>query len=279
MGDQSRGQPLRFRGSSARPARERVMNNHLAANPARQLIGGVPFVCLSPISAALHIIALATSRSSAHVHLANAYSVALADQREEYFHTLQLPAINFPDGKPLSWVSRLRGDKPALQQVRGPQFFLDVFDHGRKSGVKHFLLGSTPEVLERLVDELLRRFPGAQIVGVESPPFRLLSTEELQLQDARISQSNAHIVWVGLGTPKQDFEVRRIASTLPVTAVAIGAAFDFTAGTLKEAPSWMSHAGLEWAYRFASEPRRLWRRYVFGNARFLKAAVFPRARG
>ena len=156
--------------------------------------------------------------------------------------------------------------------MRGPQLFLDVFDRGRAQGVKHFLLGSTPEVLDALERSLTTKFPGIYIVGVESPPFRELSSSEAHAQDARIAATGAHVVWVGLGTPKQDFEAKRIAGALPVVAVAIGAAFDFAAGTLRPAPTWMTNVGLEWTYRLIREPRRLWKRYVFGNARFLLAA-------
>ena len=112
-----------------------------------------------------------------------------------------------------------------------------------------------------------------RIVGVESPPFRVLSADELAQQDDRVLSSGADIVWVGLGTPKQDIESERLAAALPIVAVAVGAAFDFTAGTLQEAPAWMKSVGLEWFYRLIKEPRRLWKRYVFGNLRFLKAAL------
>jgi N-acetylglucosaminyldiphosphoundecaprenol N-acetyl-beta-D-mannosaminyltransferase len=139
--------------------------------------------------------------------------------------------------------------------------------------VKHFLLGSTNEVLQALETNLTTRFPGIQIVGVESPPFRKLTAKELSTQDNLVSASGAQIVWVGLGTPKQDVEAHRIAGELPVLAIAVGAAFDFAAGTLRPAPQWMTRSGLEWVYRFTREPRRLWKRYVFGNMRFLKAAV------
>jgi N-acetylglucosaminyldiphosphoundecaprenol N-acetyl-beta-D-mannosaminyltransferase len=110
------------------------------------------------------------------------------------------------------------------------------------------------------------------LAGAESPPFRDLTDDEKREQDERIRASGADIVWVGLGTPKQDFEVERLVETMPVLAAAVGAAFDFTAGTVKPAPEWMQRNGLEWAHRFASEPRRLWRRYLIGNVEFVRAA-------
>ena len=241
---------------------------------SRQWVGSVEFVSSGPESAAEHVITMAAQGCGRHVHLANAYTVALADKSSAYREILASPAVNFADGKPIGWVSALRGQSPRLEQIRGPQLFLDVFDRGRAQNVRHYLLGSTPEVLALLELNLTARFPGVDIVGIESPPFRTLSPEELDQQDTRISASGAQIVWVGLGTPKQDIEARRLADSLPVVAVAIGAAFDFTAGTLSQAPLWMTSCGVEWVHRLASEPRRLWRRYVFGNARFIKAAVF-----
>jgi len=238
-----------------------------------QWVGPVEFVSSDPARAVRQIVDLVHDGRGAHVHLANAYTVSLADSSPEYRSTLAAPAINFPDGKPIGWASTLRGQSPALRQVRGPQLFLDVFDAGRAHGVKHFLLGSTPEVLASLELVLADRFPGVLIVGVESPPFRKLSVEELAEQDDRIRGTHADIVWVGLGTPKQDVEAQRLAGSLPVVAIAIGAAFDFAAGSIPPAPAWMTAVGIEWVYRFAREPRRLWKRYVFGNARFLKAAL------
>lgn len=219
---------------------------------------------------------MARKADGRHVHLANAYTIALADKSAEYRRVLNSPAVNFPDGKPIGWVSELLGHSPSLEHIRGPQLFLDVFEQGSMQGsIKHYLLGSTPEVLAALVANLETKFPNVSIVGAESPPFRALSDAELEAQDARIMESAADIVWVGLGTPKQDFEVERLARNLPVLAIAVGAAFDFAAGTLKEAPPWMTNSGLEWLFRLISEPRRLWRRYVFGNARFVKAALLP----
>jgi N-acetylglucosaminyldiphosphoundecaprenol N-acetyl-beta-D-mannosaminyltransferase len=239
-----------------------------------QWVGPVEFVSTDPTNAVRQIVRLAQEREGVHVHLANAYTVSLADSSPEYRRVLEAPAINLPDGKPIGWSSSLRGHTPALQQVRGPQLFLDVFGAGRAHGVKHFLLGSTPEVLASLELVLAERFPGVLIVGVESPPFRTLTVDELARQDERIRNTGADIVWVGLGTPKQDFEALRLAGSLPVVAIAIGAAFDFAAGTIRPSPAWMTAVGLEWVYRFAREPRRLWKRYVFGNFRFLKAAFF-----
>lgn len=241
----------------------------------RQWIGPVQAVASTPADAARSVCLLAGSvrPQGSHIHLINAYTVALADRDPSYAKVLSNDSINFPDGKPLSWVSRIRRDKHPLSQVRGHQLFQDVFDTGREHGIKHYLLGSTDDVLAKMTAKLTSQFPGAEIVGSFSPPYRDLSAEEVVAQDRDIKEAGAHVVWVGLGTPKQDHEAHRLAHSLPIVAVAVGAAFDFTAGTVKEAPHVVQRFGMEWAYRLAKEPRRLWRRYVFGNVRFLRAAL------
>jgi N-acetylglucosaminyldiphosphoundecaprenol N-acetyl-beta-D-mannosaminyltransferase len=224
-----------------------------------------------PRVAAQWVSDTATSGLSAgiDVHLLNAYSLALSSEDRAFQSVLANSKVNFPDGKPLALVTRF--SKARLHQVRGPQLFNDVMRLGRSSRLKHFLLGSTEDTLRLLEAELVRRYPGVTIVGSFSPPFREMTNQELTDQDQVIRASGAHIVWVGLGTPKQDFEAHRIASEMPVIAIAVGAAFDFVAGTKPEAPAWMTKMGLEWVFRFATEPRRLWRRYLVGNVLFLRA--------
>lgn len=243
--------------------------------PDKQQIAFLPVVAADPQTAAESLAALVPRPGGAgrHVHFVNAYTIALASADPALREVLCDEALNFPDGRPLQWVSSLAGHAPRIQQVRGPRFFEDSIAHGRIAGLKHYLLGSTPEVLEKLTSRLETKFPGVQIVGVESPPFRALTEQEYAEQDTRILRSDAEVVWVGLGTPKQDFEARRLAQALPVVALAVGAAFDFSAGTLKEAPTWMRGVGLEWLYRLVREPRRLWRRYLFGNVRFVRVGV------
>lgn len=239
-----------------------------------QAIGGLEFQPNDPHAAAEYVLGLARTRSRVPIHLANAYTIALADRNETYRQLINQGVV-FADGKPITWFSRLARQKPRIQQVRGPQLFLDVLDLGRQFGVRHFFLGSTDEVLERMRVQLTQRLAGVQIAGSFSPPFRPLTADEVADQDARIRQSDADIVWVGLGTPKQDIEATRLTLSTGRPAVAVGAAFDFTAGALRVAPNWMQRAGLEWLFRLASEPRRLWRRYLFGNVRFVWA-IFKR---
>ena len=209
------------------------------------------------------------------MHLCNAYTLALADKDPGFKALLRQASINFPDGKSVVWANKLlhRGQQIPNDRVYGPDLFLDVFELGEAVGLRHYVLGSTPDVLAKTCTELRRRFPEADIVGEESPPFRDLTDAETREQRLRIVHSRAQIVWVGLGTPKQDWESAHMADHIPVVFAAVGAAFDFVAGNVRQAPLWMQRRGFEWLYRFAIEPRRLWRRYLFGNARFIRAAM------
>lgn len=232
---------------------------------------GIPFCALEADAATDFVVDLAKKdNGGASIHFLNAYSVALAETDPNFRDCVSSADYNFPDGKPISILSRL--SKPKLYQVRGPGLFEDVMDRGRQVGLKHYLLGSTPETLRKLQDSLETRFPGVEIAGVYSPPFRPMSAAEVEDQDDVIRASGADIVWVGLGTPKQDYETARLAS-LGITAAAVGAAFDFSAGTKALSPVWMSAIGLEWLHRLMSEPRRLWKRYLWGNSVFLMSAL------
>jgi N-acetylglucosaminyldiphosphoundecaprenol N-acetyl-beta-D-mannosaminyltransferase len=249
--------------------------------PAIRACAGVPITACLPSEAAVEIIRLATSGSNmgTDVHLCNAYTLALADKYPAFKRLLANSTHNFPDGKSVVWANRLLHRDGLIPNVRvyGPDLFLDVIAQGRSAALRHFLLGSTPKVLVQLETELRRRFPGADIVGSASPPFRDLTEQESQNQIDRVRSSGAQVVWIGLGTPKQDWEAARLATAVPAVFCAVGAAFDFVAGNKRQAPHWMQYRGLEWVYRMATEPGRLWKRYLFGNLRFLLAVArcFP----
>lgn len=209
------------------------------------------------------------------VHFANAYNVALARGARDYAELLNAADYVFSDGVPITWIGKraYRSDATVWDRVYGPDVMTAVFQASGSDTPRHYLLGSTPEVIDALARTLAARFPQATIVGAESPPFTSPTVAELAARDARIRESGATMVWVGLGTPKQDHEVNRLAASLPVMALAVGAAFDFLAGTKPQAPLWVQRNGLEWAYRFAKEPARLGKRYLWGNSVFLLEAA------
>lgn len=237
-------------------------------------IGAVPFAALPFDEAVDEIVRRAKAGEPTAVHFANAYTIALADADPAYAVLFaESNALNLTDGVPVAWVGRRAYGCSSDQwpRVYGPDVMEAVL--ARDTDLLHYLLGGDEQTLTALQAAIARRFPRAQIAGAESPPFRELSAEERHEQDRRIRDSGAQVVWVGLGTPKQDWEVARLADELPVVAMAVGAAFDFLAGTKSQAPVWMRRTGTEWFYRMASEPRRLAKRYLWGNPRFLLAAA------
>lgn len=218
---------------------------------------------------ALHSKAQESLSEGIAVHFLNAFSLACASRDETLRQALTSNrAINLPDGKPLSWIGV--GASSKLTQVRGPKFFESSLVSSKSSATRHFFLGSTEETLARIQAKCKAQTNGKiRVVGAYSPQFGEFSETEREKIDSLILNSNANVVWVGLGTPKQDFEVEYLASKFPVIAIAVGAAFDFYAEVKKESPDWMRTLYLEWLFRLLSEPRRLWRRYFWGNTVFL----------
>jgi N-acetylglucosaminyldiphosphoundecaprenol N-acetyl-beta-D-mannosaminyltransferase len=167
-----------------------------------------------------------------------------------------------PDGMPLVWVSKWRSDFK-IDRVCGSDLLDALSDAGRSVGLSHYFYGGKPGVAENMIRNLKSKYPGISIAGYTSPPFsRLTEAEDADMVRA-INASGAQIVWVGLSTPKQELWMRAHVGRIEgATLIGVGAAFDFHSGAIKRAPKWMQSCGLEWLHRFASEPVRLWRRYL-----------------
>ena len=174
-----------------------------------------------------------------------------------------------PDGMPLVWISRWRGHR-TVSRVCGADLVSALCERSVQTGARHYFYGGKPGVAERMAAALTKRFPGLQVAGMGTPPFRALSSAEDEAAVAEISKTNPDIVWVGLSTPKQEYWMRDHVGRIPgATLIGVGAAFDFYAGDVKRAPRWMHLLGLEWLHRLLSEPRRLWRRYLLLAPRFV----------
>jgi N-acetylglucosaminyldiphosphoundecaprenol N-acetyl-beta-D-mannosaminyltransferase len=172
------------------------------------------------------------------------------------------------DGRPLVWASRLQGVKDA-QQARGLDVMLKLSSLAARRGLRVGLYGGRPEVLDEVRRRLVRRDPGLDIVYAWSPPFRELADEEDVAAMAAISAAKVQLLFVSLGCPRQEQWMFAHRDRVDCVMVGVGAAFDMIAGTVGTAPRWMQRIGLEWVYRLASEPRRLWRRYTRHNGRFV----------
>ncbi len=174
-----------------------------------------------------------------------------------------------PDGMPLVWFSRLAG-YTHVTRVYGPDLMEAVCRDAVTRVRRHFFYGGLPGVPERLAARLTARFPGLQVVGTFSPPYRALSSAEDQEIIERIDASGAEVVWVGLSTPKQErWMASHVGGLRAPVLIGVGAAFDFLSGVKRQAPRWMQQSGLEWCFRLASEPSRLWRRYLVNNPVFV----------
>jgi N-acetylglucosaminyldiphosphoundecaprenol N-acetyl-beta-D-mannosaminyltransferase len=244
-------------------------------------IGPLYFSVISLEQTIQQILDWSLTKQRKSIHFANAYTIALASTDPNYASTINQSDLTCCDGTPVVWAGNWLNTQTHIQlwqRVYGPDVMQGVLTQST-SHHKHYLLGSTTQTLEKLTTQITRKFPNAQIVGADSPPFREPTAQELTERDQKITDSGANIVWVGLGTPKQDYEVERIKASLPVTALAVGAAFDFIAETVEQAPTWMQKSGTEWVYRWSKEPKRLAKRYLWGNPKFVQVVAVQKLRG
>jgi N-acetylglucosaminyldiphosphoundecaprenol N-acetyl-beta-D-mannosaminyltransferase len=210
----------------------------------------------------------AKERQSRYVSICNVHSVVTAMQVPEFCRVVNKADLATSDGMPLVWLLRRKGF-PRQERINGPDLMWRLCRQAAEKGLSIFLYGSTPETLERLTHKLKTAFPRLAIAGVYSPPFRLLSDEEDREMIDIINGSGAHIVFTGLGCPKQEFWMAAHRGKIRTVMIGVGAAFDYHAGTVKRAPLWMQQSGLEWLFRLVCEPKRLWRRYLVTNSLFL----------
>jgi len=195
------------------------------------------------------------------------HGVMEAQQNAEFKRILNSSDLVVPDGMSLVWVGRWRGFD-LRRRVYGPEL-MQTFLRQTGPRYRHFFYGGAPGVAARLAEVVGRDF-GARVVGTYCPPFRPLTADEDREIEAMVAAAQPDVLWVGLSTPKQERWMHDHRERLPVPVmVGVGAGFDFTAGTARQAPSWMRERGLEWFFRLVTEPRRLWRRYLVLGSRFV----------
>jgi N-acetylglucosaminyldiphosphoundecaprenol N-acetyl-beta-D-mannosaminyltransferase len=176
--------------------------------------------------------------------------------------------LTTPDGMPLVWAARYAG-APTVSRVYGPDLFLTMAAHAQHDGTRWYFYGGKEGVAEELATRMRARYPGLQVVGVYSPPFRALTPDEDEAILRIINDARPDVVWVGLSTPKQERWMASHLGRVNASAlIGVGAAFDIHAGNLRQAPHWMQRSGTEWIFRLMMEPRRLWRRYLRNNPVF-----------
>ena len=230
---------------------------------------------IDPISlgeAVLLIAAWIEKKTLSYVNFCTVNTIMECFGNRKLKHALK-GGLTAPDGMPLVWLCRYYGHRDAVR-VYGPDFMLAFCKYSEGKGYQHFFYGGAPGIAEDLADELKRRFPNIEIAGTHAPPFRKIGDMEVSSVIESINASGADIIWVGLGTPKQDLWIAQHRHLLkaPVLA-AVGAAFDFHTGRSPQAPYWMQRSGLEWLFRLINEPRRLAFRYLVYNPIFILLVI------
>lgn len=213
-----------------------------------------------------------------YICVTSVHGIITARDDSRFAHILNSADIATPDGMPVVWALRSFGERNQ-QRVYGPTLMLDLCRSAAEHGHRIYLYGGREETLDTLVKRLKVQFPALQLAGAFSPPFRpLTEAEKLAVRD-RILQSDADIIFVGISTPKQEQWMYENRAHFPgVTLLGVGAAFDFHAGRVKQAPAWLQRHGLEWLFRLTMEPARLWRRYLLTTPRFLPLWLMQKLR-
>jgi N-acetylglucosaminyldiphosphoundecaprenol N-acetyl-beta-D-mannosaminyltransferase len=210
--------------------------------------------------------------SGDYMCVSNVHTTVTAYEDNNYRKIQNGGIMAIPDGGPLSTVGHKRGYKN-MQRTTGPSYMGEIFKVSVEKGYRHYFYGSTDETLEKLSQTLKREYPGIQIVGMYSPPFRPLNEDEDKAIIEKIDETNPDFVWIGLGAPKQERWMAEHQGKTSGFMVGVGAGFDYFAGNIERAPEWMQKSDLEWLYRLFQDPRRLFKRYWHTNGKFIWNAV------
>jgi len=238
---------------------------------------GIPVDVIDWNTAVRRICDWAEHHEPRYVSICDAHSIVRATRDESHRRHILGADMVTPDGWPVAWMLRRTAD-PAQQRINGPDLMGRLLDEAEDRGLGIYLYGTTDATLDRLCQALARSHPRLRIVGRRSPPFRPLTPAEDAADIAHINASGAHLVMTGLGCPKEDRWMHDHRPAVRAVTLGIGAGIDFHAGTVSRAPQWMRDNGLEWLYRLAQEPRRLWRRYLVHNTLFVWGALGQFAR-
>jgi N-acetylglucosaminyldiphosphoundecaprenol N-acetyl-beta-D-mannosaminyltransferase len=214
------------------------------------------------------IVSWGSQHQSRYVTLCNVHSLVTATQCPSFNGVIGHADLALPDGAPVAWALRREGF-PQQQRINGPDLTWRYLEVAEKIGQRVFFYGSSEDTLAKLEERIKKQFPKLHIAGMVSPPFRNLSPEEDQAYVDQINQSGAHVLFVGLGCPKQEAWMAAHRGRIQAVMLGVGAAFDYHAGTIERAPKWMQKIGMEWLHRLCSEPRRLAKRYAVTNSVFI----------
>ncbi len=228
---------------------------------------GVKYCSARLEEAVFHVIEHLKNLKGKYICFSNVHTSVMAADDREYAKVLNSAELVFPDGAPIAKLGRKKGFLNS-ERVAGPDFMNHMFSVTRDGSISHYFYGSTEETLAALKEKLQKKYPGINIKGMYSPPFRQSTPEEDEEDIRRINDSGADIVWIGLGAPKQEKWMYAHKNRINAVMMGVGAGFDFHAGTIQRAPSWLQKLGLEWLYRLFTDPKRLFKRYLVTNIKF-----------
>ena len=218
------------------------------------------------------IASWAEARHRRYICICNVHSVVTADQDMKFARVIHEADLATPDGMPIAWMIRALGS-PRQERINGPDLLWRLCRLFSRNGTSVYFYGGSKFTQMNLRARLINAFPELQIAGMVSPPFRHLTRAEDDADVKAMNDSGAGVVFVSLGCPKQEYWMAAHRSRINAVLIGVGAAFDYHAGTLRRAPIWMQQIGLEWLYRLAKEPQRLWQRYLFTNSLFVLGAT------
>ena len=210
--------------------------------------------------------------SGDYICVSNVHTTVTAYEDQEYCRVQNGGIMAIPDGGPLSSVGQKRGFKN-MKRTTGPSLMGEIFKISAAEGYRNYFYGSTDETLEKLYSVLIESYPGIQIAGMYSPPFRPMTEDEDRVIVERINETKPDFVWVGLGAPKQEKWMAAHQGRVDGLMIGVGAGFDYHAGNIERAPEWMQKSNLEWVYRLLQDPKRLFGRYWHTNTKFIWNAM------
>lgn len=210
-----------------------------------------------------------------YICVSNVHTTVMSYEKEHYRRIQNSAAMALPDGGPLSKYSRLVGFRDA-ERVTGPDLMVELLRLSGQKGYRHFFYGSTQETLDDMRKTLQRDYPDVVIAGMYAPPFRAITEQEDQEIIEQMNEARPDFIWVGLGAPKQEEWMYDHRGKLNAVSIGVGAGFDYLAGHIRRAPRVMQALCMEWLCRLMQDPKRLWKRYVITNAKFIKYMIRER---
>jgi len=236
--------------------------------PPRVDVIGVPISAVTRQTALAFVAEHLDALRGEYICACNVHTTVTARVSQDYLNVQRNSVMSFPDGKPLAVVGRKKAPC-TMEKVRGIDFMKSCFTDVRFAGRKHYFYGASSETIEQMILQMQQDYPGLEICGWEASVFRELSDAEVDALAQRMNSAGSDFIWIAIGAPRQEKLMYRLRGKVSGVMVGVGGTFNILAGIVPDAPVWMQNAGLEWIFRMAREPKRLWKRYLVTNPMFV----------